>query len=462
MGGFQGGEPPVPITPDVPVPSFQQQAQQTAAGLQQGGFWADLGAVLAVLRIPSVTNAMSLLLGMVDWVLTMGVTLLTKAQGANNPMFFDFLAAMLSDLLGVEFGAGDMQTAYGRGGNVQAMQAAGGKLFDLLAGEFGTTGSLTPESGIAAAKAFIGYMLSFSVREANVATMVQLLPDELRFMEGLRHYGTVMARNLGLGRLARRALQPLIQTLIADPMQWSLNAQYRPKILSESLAVHALLRGQINQDTFNRLMAWTGYDDDAIEAVQEENYTRPPASDYYMLQRYGAMDADTMLESIRNTGTSQGLAQVMVETEQYREADTEVSAFMGELRTQRVAGYIDAPTFSSLVDGLPISDQHKTWFKNLVGQQVEWPRSHLTQAEGQSAYVAGIIDLSDYQNILITLGYSDSDQDVLVNLTLLKLSKEAYTAAKAEWTYLKQVAAAKKKGEAPPPAPPGIGPPPTI
>jgi len=57
---------------------------------------------------------------------------------------------------------------------------------------------------------------------------------ELGFLSGFRGYGENMAKTLGLGRLARQALKPLIQVLVADPLLLKLQEDYRPKRLAQT------------------------------------------------------------------------------------------------------------------------------------------------------------------------------------------------------------------------------------
>jgi hypothetical protein len=382
--------------------------------------------------------------------------MLTKAQGTQSPEFYGFVASMISDLLGVEVDATKLQMAWALHGDVAGMKAVGASLWDQLLKEFNPPNPLTPAGGKAAAQAFIGFLLAFSVREANVATLVSILPESLRMFDGLREYAVDMARNLGLGRLCRRALQPLIQTVVADPLQWHLNEFYRPKLLSEGLAVKAWLRGQIPEDELNQVLRRTGYTEAAIAAVKTDAYLQPSEDDYYILYKYGGFDDQTVISAISQRGTAPYLASLQVAAKQYRDAESEISSYLSLLESQRVDGYIKQADMLGTLDSLPISPQQREWFKHRVGQRVEYPHSHCTASQYQDAYVGGVIDLTEFVARLSVFGYSDPDQDILVNLTLLKLEKASYAAAKAEWTWLKAVATAKKKGETPPPKPPGI------
>ena len=304
MGLEPSPSPPEQPTPDIPVPSYMDLAQQTVAGQKQAGFWADCWATFTTTGFALFTNFLTFLVRSVDFLLTLAVELLTKFQGTGTPEFFTLLAAMLSDLMGVQFTSSNMQSAWQRGGDVSAMKSAGGLLFDQLSQEFNPGPTLTPDTGLASAKAFIGFMLAFSVRQANVATLLSLIPEEFRVLDGMREYAVAMARNLGLGRLARRALQPLIQTVISDPLQWYLNNKYRPKLLSESLAVRSWLRGMIDESAMKQILAWTGYSDTGISAIQQESYTRPPISDFYQLFKYAALSLNDALIGAQQTGTS--------------------------------------------------------------------------------------------------------------------------------------------------------------
>jgi hypothetical protein len=456
MGNYAPPTPPTPDVPDIPIPNFSDTAGQLLSGWKKYGMFGDFWAHWIAAAGPFLINLLDWLVTAEETVATVLMQQMTKAQGTQSPEFYAFVAAMISDLLGVEIDATKMQMAWAQHGDVAGMKAIGTALWDQLVKEFNPPNPLTPDGGKSAATAFIGYLLAFSVREANVATMVSMLPECLRMMDGLREYAVDMARNLGLGRLARRALQPLIQTVIADPLQWHLNQFYRPKLLSEGLAVKAWVRGQITEGALNDILQRTGYTDAAIAAVKTDTYIQPSENDYYILYKYGGFDDQTVIDAISQRGTAPYLASLQLAAEQYRDAETEISSYLSTLESQRVDGYITQADLLTALDALPISPQQKLWFRQRVGQRVEYPHSHCTLAEYQSAYVAGIIDLSDLQKALSVFGYSNSDQDVLVNLTLLKLAKTEYAAAKAEWTWLKAVATAQKKGETPPPKPPGI------
>src|SRR5208337_1425533 len=164
----------------------------------------------------------------------------------------------------------------------------------------GTSGQrLTPEQGVKAAQAFIGFALSFSVRQGNVATLTDAL--SMHLLSQIREYGEMMAENLGLGRLVRRALQPFIQTLIATPLQQALNQQYRPHVMDEKQLAMAYIRGHIDASDFNSRMQLQGFQDSDIQLLLSDTYTRLPLHDIFALNETGFLsdtDAQTYITAL--------------------------------------------------------------------------------------------------------------------------------------------------------------------
>src|SRR5260370_12761142 len=117
------------------------------------------------------------------------------------------------------------------------MQVFGGDLYKLLEEEFKPTSGDLQAGDDAPAQRFLGFLMNFAIRQGNIECLTGFLPEEFRVGEGFRAYGELMAKNLGLGRLARQALRPLIQTLVADPLMSKLQEQYLPKRTAPSPAI---------------------------------------------------------------------------------------------------------------------------------------------------------------------------------------------------------------------------------
>src|SRR5437899_1938608 len=217
--------------PDVPVvttPDLGQRAALEDAGHEKSGYITFVlkAAASCVGEVLKVT--ITILAAGFDEILSILVPFITAGQGIGTGGFYDLVAALLSDLLGVEVSSESLQAAHGQRGTIGAMQAAGADFFNVLANELlgksqsaeagegiaglpGAPGTpLTPEQGVKAAQAFLGFVLSFSVRQGNVAVLTDALSWHL--LGQMREYGEMMAQNLGLSRLSRQAMRPFMQT----------------------------------------------------------------------------------------------------------------------------------------------------------------------------------------------------------------------------------------------------------
>jgi len=408
-------------------------------------FWAAL--------LPGLTVVIKSVVSVMDDLAALITELFTAAQATNTQGFFTLMAAVVEDLLGVPVSADAFQSAFRRGGDVAGVRSIGGTLFDQLTKEFGGPGEVTPERGILAGKAFLGFLMAFAIRQGNVEFITELLPESISPLGGVRSYGELMAKNLGLGRLARRALQPLLQIMIADPMTQYLNREHRPKMLGASQAIKAFNRNLIDEDTFNKEIAYDGYTEKRAAALTEETLEQLGSSELYTMLRFGAIDESQFRILMRRRGMHPVDADRYLQAAQFSEASTAVSEYFAVLRTQRLAGNIDAGTFADQVDRLPVSEELKRRWKDLLGQELEFPRKTLTLAELQSAYVEGLLDLEDVGTFLKREGYSDDDSTTLQYMTLGKLATLEAKQAVARYKWERAKAKAAAKGEAEPPMP---------
>ena len=423
MGGLFNPPPTDSSYPDIPVPNFHGAAGQVAQALTLGAFWDDLVNKWHHSKWDTVLWAIGFAAGAFDDVFAVLVKLMTAMQGLNQPGFFALLAAILGDLLGIEFDAGVIAASFQHRGRIGAMTTVGGDIFNTLSTEFSlgqTAGAMQPSDQ--GAKGFLGFLAEFAVRQGNVALLSELIPIDLNPLGGLREYGEILARNLGLGRLARRALQPLVQVLVADPLQWKLNAQYRPRLLSEGLAVKAYLRGKIDQASLTQTLSWQGYSDAAIQLLIDDNTRRWQQRDLLSLFALGTFSQDEVLGRITLEGVSDADATQLWQAWQEEQAHPLLHTFVNEVLSQVRDGYLSNQDAQGILANLPLLPLELQRYKDIFGQLVELPRKHLSESEAERAFLGGIIDMTTIQTFWTRLGYST---DSIQTLTLLLLEKQS-------------------------------------
>lgn len=455
MGSFIGGGGNLTgaPTPDIPVADFITQGSQVATGYKKAGWWQSLFASFWAGLMDGVTVMLTFLAEGFDRIMTVWLKVLTAAQGLNNPAFFTACAAMVSDLLGIEISPTTMQQAWQQHGQVAGMAQLGGAFLNQLVGEFQTGSRVTPEAGLQGAEAFLGFLLSFSVREANIEFISSIIPEEYRFGEGIRKYAVDMAQNVGLGRLARRVLQAPINALITTPLTWHYNEKYRPWLFPIGEMFRSYTRGFINEQLLDQQMGYHGIPQEWKQPLIQEYQRVPFQSEFFREFQFGKMTEDEVLKAYESLGYSPEISKLMFDYTRLNDANTEVTGILTDLESQRLSNFIDEPTFRNLVDSLPVAPDRKQYYLNRVGNRLEFPRKALTLSEMQDLFVEGIIDESDLSDFLKGLGYSDDDQYRLLLLTALKLhtAEAKYTAAK--FAYDQKVAKAQAKNQPIPPPP---------
>jgi hypothetical protein len=454
MGGFTGpSNPNLPTLPDIPTPDFAQQAQQTATGLSQGGFWDELWIKFWEHVSVGVVNAVQFGMSLIDDLAAVGMNVLTAGQGISTPGFYDLMAATIGDLLGIEIDSSAFQSAFQRTGRFGAVQAIGAAVMSKLITELAPTPPLTPATGLASAQSFLGYVSEFAVREGNVEFITQLLPEELRFFEGLRSYGTNLANGLGLGRLTREALRTMMKVLVSDPLTWYFNQTYRPTMLPVGSMIKAQWRGGMSADDVNQYLQWLGYRDQDMPQLFLDAQLLPSVNAFVAMNRTGFHDQDTLADRLTWAGIPKDSQQEYLDgivagrCEGYLNRTVERYLHLFENR------WIDSDQCQTQLQNLGLSGVEIGFAMGSVAPSLEYASKELSMGEIEEAYINGLVGITYVSDWAHRQGYSQSDAQLLQYLILLRQTKETSAATIAAWRLRIACYAALAKHE---PLPPGF------
>lgn len=404
---------------------FTSQGAQLAQGFMTAGWWDSLIAAWWRYFTKGASTTLNFFFNVVEETISFGVEIIGKLQGAQGGGFSDLVATVLSDLLWVEISGTDIANAFTAGGRKGAVSAAGQALFNVLSGEFSASapgGTITAST--AGAVSFVGYLIEFAIREGNLGFMSEFLPEEFNFLKGFREYGTNLAGALGLGRLGRRALTPLVQILCSDPLTWSLNQQYRPKLLGPSELVRGFYRGKIDQDTMDQQLAWQGYSDMAIQAILADNTKQWSTAELIDLARWGAITDDQAVLAIQATGIGQGDAQQTWQAAKNSHLFTFETQILHEAFSAYKNGIIGLAAMQDWVSKSHLLPEEQAGWADVIAAAAFVPRKHLSESDVENSFLEGISTLSDVQAYWQGLGYS---APAIQTLTLLLLNKQGKT-----------------------------------
>ena len=411
-----------------------------ALGVVKSGLIERFFGARAAAMIDSATTITAILTGNWDKVMAMVGNLFLAAQGEKNSGFYDLAAAVVEDLTGTKVDAEALKQSTFGSGRLAGMQTLGGDLYNLLEDEFKPASGDLEEGDTAPAEKFLGFLMNFCIRQGNVAAMCEAMPKELGFLSGFRDYGEQMAKNLGLGRLARRALQPLMQILVADPLMYKLQENYRPKRIGATPAIKKFFRTPDFEDQMRKELGQEGYTDDRIDDLITD--LRPELSERQLVDylfRFGdqttTVGGGTTL-TIRQRLAQRGFSAEDVEKQIQLQRPTLKESEIALLFTHAIMDHETAVIYLNKLGYDDDTAQLTLQAHSLTHSQTR----RLGLGELKKAFHNNVIDLLELKAHLTTQGYSDDDVQI-ITLDLLQP-----TTGKVRQLSLAEIKAAVKAG----------------
>lgn len=391
----------------------RQRAKLEALGKKDAGDHFAHWAARAAHITDAPSTVISVIIDILDVVMAQVLKLFEAAQGEKNSGFYDLAAAVVKDLTGADVDAAALKSSTFGSGRLAGMETLGGDIFDLLQKEFEPASGDLEEGDDAPAKRFLGFLMNFAIRQGNVETILSLIPEEYRFVDGIREYGELMAKNLGLGRMARRALQPLIQILVADPLMYKLQSDFRPKRIGATPAIKKFFRIPEFETQMRKELGQEGYSDDRIDDLITD--LRPDLSERQLIDslfRFGDQTVNiggTTSLTIRQRLAQRGFSPDNVEQQ--------ISLQRPVLKESEIAllfvnGIMDHQTASLYMAKLGYDDT--TAELALQAHVIQHQRPHkLGIGELKRAFKDNVIDLLELNAHLTSIGFAPEDIQII-------------------------------------------------
>lgn len=426
----------------------EAQVDQVASGLR-----GMLGAMQSGWIERFVTAAMHAILLLVLPILKLWISIqdsvyagiaecLTAGQGEGATGFYQLSAALVSDLFGVEIDGNALAHQYVSGGRLSSITALGGNIINILASEFmgtyqasGATGytvapgsgigglpdaQMSPRQGVDAARAFLGFATEFGVREGNAEMIAGSIPHELG--EGVREMAVTVARGVNLGRMGRVALMPLFKGLVATPLQWAINLQYRPTLLTVTEAIAAFYTDNFDQDALNQELQYQGYADNKIGALTYQHTKHlVPKQVHDLIAKGDLTDTDWSVRLRKERWDVQEQELLLTEME-FAPAREICLTLAKEYVTDYVKGTRAPSDVQDLLSSLPyLTPGEVNWFNGVISATAalaaKGPKPHykqLTMAEYKKAFYAGLITLGDLETAIAAHYPNPIDQQIVL------------------------------------------------
>jgi hypothetical protein len=367
------------------------------------------GLVFVIAYVVLVIMQAAIAIG--SWCGSLFLTMISTAKQENSGAMNDLLATTVNEMLGTSLSGSSLSSGSGGASSMSANQQIGDSLLGIFEQTFGIGGAVSPDQGAQNARKFAGFGVSFAISQGFLSILGEAA--SLGFLKEFHELPDGLMRALGIGRLQRLSMQPLIRNAIQQPYDLYMRQQFRPDRLAEAALIKAYHNGLVDEADCTTQLQQKGYPDDAISVLLTD--TTPPLSvgDVLLLLNNGEITQQDAINSLTIDGLSETTANQMLRAAQLSAQAAEVSSYLSELETQYVGGYMDEGTWNSILKSLPLGDDQEQMYRNRVGLRVEGPRTAVSFADVKNAIVEGITDFSYLDTWMQFHGYSQQDQLIL-------------------------------------------------
>jgi len=381
------------------------------------------------------------------------------AQGQRSSGYYLLVAALMEDMLGIQVDGAALYQDFQTGGRLKSMVALGGSLFNTLAGEFAgvaqstTEGAFTtapgtgigglpavklsPQQGVDGARALIGFVTSFAVREGNTDLLADYLPMGLGHW--FKDFAEDFSKSLGIGRMLRPALKNLVSVMVANPMLQALNLQYRPTLLDGKQTFSAWNQGVFTDEEYKHNLALHGFDDSLMTVLQWEYLAKPSRAELQEARMAGIIDDGLYATWMHRLGYTDNVISILNSVDAVapmravvlQHAKVAFNSFLsGRITDAQYAGIIDSIKHSA-TGRVFLSDAEVDSFKDVPVFGTSASRRHLTVGQLTRHYEDGLITLGEFEAAVTAMGYSADEVVQLTQELLVSAKRAADRAAKA-------------------------------
>lgn len=446
--------PDGPSLPDATKPpELRDQAQQQMAGwldvanLQKASKWAVSAAHEILVDVLSF-----LLMGAAKFgALVVGI--LARAEDKASPEFGELAAAAVSDLFGVSNPGGAAMTRGNRGGRTGVSNDVGDMLFRAFAGNASAAsgGELTPTD--APAKAFLSTMSQLALEGWLEGWIAEAC--SLGQLETFGDLDDTISHVLGLGRASAAVHGPLVRDLIVTPLEWKLNRDHRPTLLTAAAAVQQILRGSHDAEVWREDLRRQGYSDKRIAALLNQGRKFFSPADVRTFYARGEWTGEQAEQHLRDQGYDADAAHDALRLEGLKRFDQLETQEANSIISAYAARDIDRSTFLSMLNAAVQPEAERALLTELGDVRRAANVTHLSISQVETMVKSGVLNVRDYRLAAERAGYPDDEVTALELQLRYELDRDkaiaehraALEAERAAERQARADAAAKRKAD---------------
>jgi hypothetical protein len=368
---------------------------------------------------------------------------ITQIKKDGGKGIHDLIAATLGDALLIEIDPADIPLGEGAKGRAEINAALGKKFVDAIKLFTGAEGPVTGESAEKGAAALVGLAMLMSANTGFLAVVGGSVPGF--HWDELKELGEMLDKTIGVGRLIRRALTPLIQQTVALPLQHKYAAQFRQNILGTGELAKAVLADRMPGDSARTLLTQHGLTDDQITELLEQHTPRLKAEEF---EHIGALErgpVDSSFSADVADGAPDVVRQSRTKLLTWKRLSGERNRILTAVLSNIKQGFAEVSDLDGWLARFGIPEDESTLWRLAAGYEAESVRKRISEGDMLFLYEAAQVTDEDVREFLKDEGYSLIDIERKLTFFRLKAIEASHkttggAAARAAHLHAEHVA----------------------
>lgn len=334
---------------------------------------------------------------------------MAESENAIAPAFATMAADAVSALFGTAVSPDTFSDTRNRGARTNAANALGRGFIDQIKGSAST---LAPSDEAAAKYLTIVTQMAMEdwFKGWFFEVLSSLVPQlDIGKIESYGELGDQIAQVLGLGRLSRRVLGPIVDTTIVTPLEWHVNRTYRPKLLGSGEVARQVARGRWTREQGIEELARQGFSNDRIEAILNAQRKYFSASDVRQFVTRDYWTKDQGLQHLKDQGFEHQAAEDALRLEGLRRIEQLEAAEASAIISAYANWEIDDSAFNRMMAASVGNATERTLLTELGNVRRELGRPRLPVSQIEQMVKSGVLNVTDYRRALRDRGYREDD-----------------------------------------------------
>jgi hypothetical protein len=376
-----------------------------------------------------------------------------EGERVAAPLLAPILASAIQSMFGVDFSPAQLADIENSGARRELGVAVGKSVIDAI-----NTGAGELQPSEEPAVKFMGMLSHVAIDGWAQSVIIEWLLSACGVVHEVEAIGKLvpdLVDTLGLGRMARVALRPLVQHSIATPLDWKVSKQLRPTLLGESTLARAMLRSPGDAALWQEQFARRGFSDRNIAEVVNEQRKFLGVGDVRELLIRGEWSNDIALQHLLDQGYDEQTARDSLRVEGVKRISTQDRSLVDAALTAYADGRIDRATFTGTIGAWHLPSSEEAFTTELGDARRALRVLQLSPAEAAACAKVGILAVADYRATLERVGYTADAvyalelllrHEIDVKLTIAQ-HKAAQDADRAAATKAREEKAAQREAD---------------